>query len=86
MDIPRKHMQAIQIARLYFEEHKTQEEIAAEMGVSRPTVSRSIKPSHRIGAVRIYVVDPYSDLSELEEALKTRFALQKGRSLYNRGF
>lgn len=77
MNTPRKHVLAIEIARLYYEEHKTQEEIAAQMGVSRPTISRSLKLAHKIGAVQIRVVDPYFERFELEEALKVRFGLQR---------
>ncbi len=77
VSIPRKHIQAIEVARLYYEEGRTQADIAAEMGVSRATVSRSLRLAHEIGAVQIRVVDPHSDCSELSEEVKTRFGLQR---------
>lgn len=77
MDISEKTALIIEIARLYYEEHKTQEEIAKEMGVSRSTISRSLKRAHEIGAVQIRVVDPYFECSSNVEALRTRFGLER---------
>lgn len=77
MKIPQKHFEAIQVARLYYENKKTQEEIAAEVGLSRPTVSRLLKLAHKIGAIQIQVVDPYANCFDLNEELKERFNLHK---------
>ena len=77
MDSLRKNILAIEIARLYYEEHKTQEEIAREIGVSRSTISRSLKRAYEIGAVQIRVVNPYSECSEIAEALRSHFGLDR---------
>ncbi len=73
----RKYAQIIEYARLYYEENKTQEEIAAAFGVSRSSVSRGLKLAHSIGAVQIRVVDPFSDYSDLAQAVKAQFNLDK---------
>lgn len=77
MDISERTALIVEIARLYYEEHKTQEEIAKEMGVSRSTISRSLKRAQEIGAVQIRVVDPYFECSSTVEALRTRFDLER---------
>ncbi|NPV80342.1 MAG: sugar-binding transcriptional regulator [Firmicutes bacterium] len=77
MDISERTALIVEIARLYYEEHKTQEEIAKEMGVSRSTISRSLKRAQEIGAVQIRVVDPYFECSSTVEALRTRFGLER---------
>ena len=50
-----------QAARMYYLEDATQVEIAARLGVSRPTVSRLVAEARRAGLVRIEVVDPFQD-------------------------
>ncbi len=50
-----------QAARMYYLEDATQAEIAARLGVSRPTVSRLVAEARRAGLVRIEVVDPFQD-------------------------
>ena len=50
-----------QAARMYYLEDATQHEIAARLGVSRPTVSRLVSEARRAGLVRIEVVDPFQD-------------------------
>ena len=57
-------------ARLYYLEDATQAEIAARLGVSRPTVSRLLSEARRAGIVRIEVVAPMEeDGAELEDEL-----------------
>lgn len=50
-----------QAARMYYLEDATQVEIAARLGVSRPTVSRLVAEARKAGLVRIEVVDPFQD-------------------------
>ncbi len=50
-----------QAARMYYLEDATQGEIAARLGVSRPTVSRLVAEARKAGLVRIEVVDPFQD-------------------------
>ena len=52
--------QAVQVARLYFYQGLTTGEIAAELGVSRPRVSRLLTLARRSGLVEIRIHDPPS--------------------------
>ncbi|NPV53520.1 MAG: sugar-binding transcriptional regulator [Firmicutes bacterium] len=67
----------VEIARLYYEEGKTQEDIAREMGVSRSTVSRSLKKAREIGAVQIRVVDPCFECTSVARELEARYGLRR---------
>lgn len=67
----------VEVAKLYYSEHLTQEEIATRIGTSRPTVSRLLQRAEEAGVVEISVIDPYSDLSELEEGLEKTFGLTR---------
>ncbi|PCN49020.1 DNA-binding transcriptional regulator [Curtobacterium sp. 'Ferrero'] len=66
-----------QAARMYYLEDATQVEIAARLGVSRPTVSRLVAEARRAGLVRIEVVDPFQDETvALAERLQVVLGLQ----------
>ena len=45
-------------ARLYYQDDLTQQEVAAQLGVSRPAVSRLLSQARRQGIVQIRIVDP----------------------------
>jgi DNA-binding transcriptional regulator LsrR (DeoR family) len=68
--------QVLQIARLYYEQNKTQEEIAQQLSLSRSTVSRALKLARERGYIRTIVVAPSSSALELETWFRTRFNLQ----------
>lgn len=65
------------IARLYYEEGKTQEEIGEIFGISRFKVLRLLQEARDIGIVTIKINDLTSTCSELEEELEKRFRLKK---------
>ncbi|OFX35318.1 MAG: hypothetical protein A2Z07_13135 [Armatimonadetes bacterium RBG_16_67_12] len=65
----------LRVARLYYEDRRTQEEIAAALAISRPRVSRLLKEARDVGIVQIQIVDPASTQGELEQTLKRTFAL-----------
>ncbi len=73
----RKYEQIIEYARLYYEEKKTQDEIAAMFNVSRSSISRGLKLAQDIGAVKVRIIDPFSDFSELAYSVRQRFNLAK---------
>lgn len=65
-------------ARLYYLEDATQAEIAARLGVSRPTVSRLLSEARRAGIVRIEVVAPMEeDGADLEDELREALGLRR---------
>ena len=69
--------QMVKASQLYYECHYTQQEIAAFMNLSRPTVSRLLKEAEEEGIVQITVRNPFGEASELEIALEQLFNLKK---------
>lgn len=70
---PDQAAQAVQVARLYFYQGLTTGEIAAELGVSRPRVSRLLTLARRSGLVEIRIHDPAEHPQVLEAELRVRF-------------
>lgn len=62
-------------AHLYYERKLTQEEIATELGMSRPTVSRLLSRAQQEGIVHIAVREPGLRDSDLEALLIETFEL-----------
>jgi deoxyribonucleoside regulator len=67
----------VEIARLYYEQKKTQEEIAGEFGTSRSTISRLLKRAEELGVVRIQIIDPNYLCSEVAFQLEKKYHLNK---------
>jgi deoxyribonucleoside regulator len=67
----------IQAAKMYYQEDYNQQEIANQLGVSRPTVSRLLQQAKEEGIVRIEIVDPSLRLDQLAAALKERYRMKK---------
>lgn len=68
--------QVLQIARLYYEQNKTQEDIAQQLLVSRSTVSRALRVARERGFIRTIVVAPSITAPRLEAWFRERFNLQ----------
>ncbi|MCL4514395.1 MAG: sugar-binding transcriptional regulator [Firmicutes bacterium] len=66
----------IRVARLYYDEGLNQQEIAAEMQLSRSTVSRMLERARKEGFVEIKVINPYDHDQDLARALQRRFNLK----------
>lgn len=64
-------------ARLYYDEGRTQEEIARELGVSRPTISRLLQQAREEGIVHISVIDPFATDQRTAAALCRATGLAK---------
>ncbi|MGQ9566764.1 MAG: sugar-binding transcriptional regulator [Anaerolineae bacterium] len=62
-----------QVARAYYEQGQTQEEIARSLGVSRSQVSHYLRQAREEGIVQIRVVDPDHRATSLEARLCERF-------------
>lgn len=62
-----------EVAQAYYEQGRTQEEIASELGVSRSQVSHYLAEAREIGIVQIRVVDPEERATQVEERLRQRF-------------
>lgn len=68
--------QLLQIARLYYEQNKTQDEIGQHLLISRSTVSRALKLAKERGYIRTIVVAPAANTAPLEAWFRSRFNLQ----------
>ncbi|WP_271000464.1 sugar-binding transcriptional regulator [Listeria seeligeri] len=71
-----KEQLSVEVARLYYQADFSQQEIAARLGVSRPTVSRLLQNAKIKGYVKIEVQDPFANLTELATALKEKYQLK----------
>jgi len=67
----------IAIARRYYVDGKSQQEIAAEFGISRPTVSSLLKECKEKGIVEIRISEGSSHTAALSRELEERYQLQK---------
>lgn len=66
-----------EVARLYYEEGKTQEEIGGMLGISRIKVLRLLRKAREEGIVSIRINDLLLTYEELERELEKRFNLEK---------
>lgn len=64
-----------EVSRHYYELGRTQEQIAASLGISRSQVSRALKKAHDDGIVRITLVPPAADFASLRAEMMGRFGL-----------
>lgn len=60
----------LRVARMYYEQERTQAEIAREVGYSRPHVSRLLRRARRRGIVRITVAHPLEKILAVEHDLR----------------
>lgn len=65
------------VSKLYYEQNRTQQDIAERLRLSRPKVSRLIQQAHREGIVQITVLSPTGSYADLEQALELKFDLQE---------
>lgn len=73
----KKINQAIRIAKMYYELHYNQLEIAQKEGISKSSVSRILKSAMDMGVIEVRIKDSVFMKSELEDALISRFPLLK---------
>lgn len=66
----------IKVAKLYYADNMSQEQIATEVHVSRPTVSRLLRASIKEGIVQIRIDDVSSHGLELSQRIKDRFNIK----------
>ncbi|MHB1393586.1 MAG: sugar-binding transcriptional regulator [Clostridia bacterium] len=63
---------------LYYEENLNQEEIAQELGLSRPTVSRMLKEARELGVVEVKINSPInSNYHSIERQLEKLLGLKE---------
>lgn len=74
---------SIDVARLYYKSDYSQQQIASELGISRPTVSRLLQYAKEQGYVKIEIADPVENVGDLETTLARRYGLQEVRIAYS---
>ncbi|MDD3115685.1 MAG: sugar-binding transcriptional regulator [Anaerovibrio sp.] len=67
---------AINVAKLYYRSDFSQQKIAQELGVSRPSISRLLQYAKDKGYVNIQIIDPVEDMSHMEQRLKEKLHLK----------
>src|SRR5215469_16509319 len=66
-----------EVSRMYYEERRTQLEIAKTLNVSQGTVCRFLKRAKKRGMVRTTISPPVGTFVELEELLERNFGLSQ---------
>ena len=66
------------VARRYYIENQRQSDIARELGVSRPMVSRMLAEARELGVVEITVHDPETRIATLLERLRLSTSIRGG--------
>ncbi|RXJ02173.1 sugar-binding transcriptional regulator [Anaerobacillus alkaliphilus] len=72
-----KLLKVIEAAKLYYLLDYNQSDIAKELGVSRPTVSRLLQTAKEEGIVQIKIIDPTEDVEQIANKLEQKFNLKK---------
>ena len=67
----------VKAARLYYQYNYNQQQIAKEIGISRPGVSRLLQVAREEGIVEIRINDPDHTKTDLEQKVKDKFQLDK---------
>ncbi len=75
MPAPRDRPSLIKVARMYFLDGRSQDDIARMVGTSRSNVSRMLSAARSQGVVEIRVHDETARAGELEHALSDRLGL-----------
>lgn len=72
-----KIRKVLEVAKLYYQLDYSQSQIAEQLGVSRPTVSRLLQQAKAEGIVRIEIRDPSEDVESLQSSLQEKFGLRR---------
>ena len=75
-----------EVARLYYEEGKSQAEIGKLLGVSHSTISRMLKEAREQKIVEVFIRQPIKLLSDFSEQLENRFLLEKAYVVNSSGY
>lgn len=73
---------SINVAKLYYQSDYSQQQIADELKISRPTVSRLLRYAKEKGFVQINIADPVENNISLESDLMNKYALEAVQIAY----
>ncbi len=79
MPAPRDPKALLQVARLYYLDSLSQQEVATRLGLSRSNVSRMLSDALSQGIVEIRINDPAGRERQLERQLEETFGLRDAR-------
>jgi DNA-binding transcriptional regulator LsrR (DeoR family) len=79
MPAPRDPKALLQVARLYYLENQSQQQVATQLGISRSNVSRMLADALAQGIVEIRINDPAGRERTLERQLEETFGLREAR-------
>ena len=66
----------VQVARLYYEQDLSQQEIADKLRVSRSLIAKYLIQAREEGVVEIRVIDPAESNENLSQVIKDQYGLQ----------
>ncbi|MCC7361567.1 MAG: sugar-binding transcriptional regulator [Anaerolineales bacterium] len=69
--------QMLQAARMYYQDDLGQQEVAANLNVSRQTVSRLLREARAQGIVQVRISDPFATDPDLEARFQAAFSLRQ---------
>jgi deoxyribonucleoside regulator len=72
-----KLTRVVKAAKMYYQLDYSQQTIAKELNISRPSVSRLLQEAKDRGLVQIKIVDPNKGVQELSEIVKKKFQLKE---------
>ncbi len=72
-------MQLLMVARRYYEDGMSQDQIGHEIGYSRPTISRMLEEARRLGIVEVRIAHPLERIMFLEKLIKDRYNVKHVR-------
>lgn len=75
---PKKMQRLAYVARQYYLENRNQSDIAKELGISRPLVSRMLSEARAAGIVEIIIHDPIPSARQLMEQLGQKTSIRGG--------
>ncbi len=75
----------IKVANLYYKDGITQESISKKLKISKYQVNRILKRAVSSGIVQINIIDPASNISNLEKKLERKFNLKRAIVVENDG-
>lgn len=78
-----KIQQYINVAKLYYESEYSQEQIAKQLSISRPTVSRILSYCKERNIVQIKIVNPLEEFSEIEKKIEEKYNLRRALIAYS---
>lgn len=79
MSLSPRDAQSLDAVRLYYERELSQGEVARQLGVSRPTVSKLIRHAKDRGYVSVQIHDPRTVSTAVAEQLRARYGLELAR-------